>query len=114
MNISAVGCGFSKGKIMTRGYILFLTLAALFVLQIDSASACRTTGKTKNGEPLCATTSDKHFGDGRRFVPKAVQAMRIFDATGAAVPRRSATWKDDRWTLPREASAGRQSSPVLS
>ena len=56
---------------------MFLTLAALFVLQIDSASACRKTGKTKNGEPLCATTSDKHFGDGRRFVPKAVQAMRI-------------------------------------
>jgi hypothetical protein len=65
---------------MTRyTYVLLLAFASLFVLQIGSANACQVV-RVKNGERFCMTTSDgagQEFKDGRRFVPKAVQAMRI-------------------------------------
>lgn len=66
---------------MTRHYVFFLALAPLFVLQIESASACRGINSMKNGEMLCMTTSDgggQEFKDARpRRVSKAEQARRI-------------------------------------
>ncbi|WP_442756184.1 hypothetical protein ACNHKD_06090 [Methylocystis sp. JAN1] len=61
-------------------HTLLLAISSLLALQIGSANACQVVGHTKSGEPLCMTTSDgagQSFNDGRRFVPKAVQAARI-------------------------------------
>lgn len=65
---------------MTRKYVLLFALASLFALQIDSASACKVVGRSRNGEPLCMTASDgpgQEYKDGRRFVSRAEQARRI-------------------------------------
>jgi hypothetical protein len=61
-------------------HLLLLAITSLFALQVGSASACQVVGHTKSGERLCMTTSDgpgQSFNDGRRFVPKAVQAKRF-------------------------------------
>jgi hypothetical protein len=63
---------------MTRKYIWLIALAMLFVLGSGPASACKVVGY-RNGEPLCATTSDgrgQQYTDGRSAREKHLAALR--------------------------------------
>ena len=98
---------------MTRKLLLFVGLASLFALQIDSASACQVVGRTSSGERLCMTSSDgpgQPYVDGRRTSGSDFNAQRRWEM----IQRRQARLEGARHTQDMASGGTKVGNIVVS